>query len=369
MKNFILFVLLVISFIPGIVGQEIPDVIDPYSPTATDFLFLDLNKYLLQGEHEYRSGNYEAAARQYLSALRYDINDAQSLYKLARCYALLDRDSLAAQILLEAVSAGFSDYLDIEQNPDFDQVRESSVFRDSMVKIRREDIYKQGPVDTTLQIVAPALYPCLVQYPNSGRPSEPVPLVVGLHGYGGSPTGFLRLFQRYQDRPFIYATLQAPYPMNTENNEGFSWSSMDNPDQDYRQLQITQAAEQVVRAIRHLKRVYPVSNVTLVGFSQGAMLSLVTAIRYVEDVQSAVAFGGWLNLDELSPEEFTSLKKPRLLLVHGREDRVIDFKKAESAEQTLRNQGYEVSLMLFSGGHSIPPPKLNQAFEWICKEP
>jgi phospholipase/carboxylesterase len=102
----------------------------------------------------------------------------------------------------------------------------------------------------------------------------------------------------------------------------------------------------------------------LVGFSQGAMLSLHVAPRRQRPVAGIVAISGRL----LAPERLAAeaASRPPVLLVHGDADEVVPFASLADAGRALDAAGFEVYAHAMRGmGHGISPDGLSVALGFL----
>jgi phospholipase/carboxylesterase len=102
----------------------------------------------------------------------------------------------------------------------------------------------------------------------------------------------------------------------------------------------------------------------LVGFSQGAMMSLHVAPRRPVAVAGVVAISGRL----LRPERLGSeaLVKPPVLVMHGDQDQVVPFGDMEKAGEALVAAGFPTYGHVMQGaGHGIAPDGLGVALQFI----
>jgi phospholipase/carboxylesterase len=90
----------------------------------------------------------------------------------------------------------------------------------------------------------------------------------------------------------------------------------------------------------------------LVGFSQGAMTALHTALRRAKPCAVVVGFSGALLKPEILGEEIRS--RPPVLLVHGDADEVVPFQALALAGEALQLNGVPVAAYRRPGlGHGI----------------
>jgi phospholipase/carboxylesterase len=102
----------------------------------------------------------------------------------------------------------------------------------------------------------------------------------------------------------------------------------------------------------------------LIGFSQGAMMSLEIAPRREVAVAGVVAISGRL----LRPEALTAEArvKPPVLLIHGDQDAVVPFADMAKAGDALVAAGFPTYGHVMQGtGHGIAPDGLGAALQFI----
>jgi phospholipase/carboxylesterase len=102
----------------------------------------------------------------------------------------------------------------------------------------------------------------------------------------------------------------------------------------------------------------------LVGFSQGAMMSLHVAPRRPVEIAGVVAISGRL----LHPERLAgdARVKPPVLLMHGDQDPVVPFSDMAKAGDALVAAGFPTYGHVMQGaGHGIAPDGLGVALQFI----
>lgn len=106
------------------------------------------------------------------------------------------------------------------------------------------------------------------------------------------------------------------------------------------------------------------SDVALIGFSQGTMMALHVALRRGKAPAAVVGFSGALVDPQSLPAEITA--KPRILLVHGADDEVVNPDCLQTAEQALASVGVPVLTELRPGlGHGIDGPGAQMALGFL----
>ena len=107
-------------------------------------------------------------------------------------------------------------------------------------------------------------------------------------------------------------------------------------------------------------------NLVLVGFSQGAMMSLHVAPRRAKAMAAVVAISGRL----LQPEDLASAikVKPPILLIHGDQDPVVPFASMKVAGDVLVAAGFDTFAHVMRGtGHGIANDGLEAALGFLVR--
>ena len=106
--------------------------------------------------------------------------------------------------------------------------------------------------------------------------------------------------------------------------------------------------------------------VALVGFSQGAMLSLHMAPRRGEPIAAVISISGQLLQPERLAAETTA--KPPVLVMHGDQDDVVPFPEMTATCNALVAAGFETYGHVMEGsGHTIAQDGLATALAFLTK--
>ncbi|EPY5167775.1 TPA: esterase [Klebsiella pneumoniae] len=142
---------------------------------------------------------------------------------------------------------------------------------------------------------------------------------------------------------------------------GRQWFSLQGVTEENRQQRIDAIMPTFIEIVRYWQEKSGVSPLAtaLIGFSQGAIMSL-ESIKAAPDLASRViAFNGrYATLPE------TATTATTIHLIHGGEDRVIDLAWAVSAEEALQQAGGDVTLDIVDDlGHAIDDRSMQLAIE------
>jgi phospholipase/carboxylesterase len=199
--------------------------------------------------------------------------------------------------------------------------------------------------------------------------------VVVLHGWGAAGDDLVPLAEALKRPGVRFFVPAGPLP---EVGGGRAWWHLDpstrpphaSTDQlapGFRPSPAVLAARAAVQElIATVVDVHAPAAVALVGFSQGAMLSIDVALAGAPGVDRVVAMSGVLLQDSVPALTGPHAAKPRFLMSHGRQDPVVPFPNAARARELLEKHGYAVTWRPFDGGHEIPPPVLAEVERFLA---
>jgi phospholipase/carboxylesterase len=189
--------------------------------------------------------------------------------------------------------------------------------------------------------------------PASG--GKPRRLVILLHGLGADGNDLIGLAPYWA--PLLpnaeFLSPNAPFPCDMAPY-GYQWySSQDRtPEAAFAGVR---AAAPILDAFMDealAERGLDDSELALVGFSQGTVMSLYVGFRRDRPVAGIVGCSGRLLAPELLASELRS--RPRTLLVHGTDDPLVLYSALAEAETALKGAGVPVETVTCAGiGHSI----------------
>mgnify|MGYP002623256512 CR=1 FL=1 len=193
------------------------------------------------------------------------------------------------------------------------------------------------------------------------------PLLLLLHGYGSNEEDLFSFANELPEEYYVIS-VQAPYSLQPY---GYAWYAI-NFDADMNKFsnneQAIESRDLIVRFIDELIENYPIdkNDVTLVGFSQGSILSYAVALSYPEKVKRIVALSGYLNQDILK-ENYRNNDFSRLnfFVSHGSSDQVIPVEWARKTPEFLDRIGVENVYFEYPVGHGVAPKNFFDFRNWI----
>ncbi|HSP82101.1 MAG TPA: dienelactone hydrolase family protein, partial [Gillisia sp.] len=110
------------------------------------------------------------------------------------------------------------------------------------------------------------------------------------------------------------------------------------------------------------------NNISLLGFSQGTILSYAVALSYPERVKNVVALSGYINTEILEKDyRSKDFSKLSIYASHGTQDQVIPVSWARKNPEILKSLGIDHTYSEFPVGHGVAPQNLMEVKAWLKK--
>lgn len=190
-------------------------------------------------------------------------------------------------------------------------------------------------------------------------------LIFLLHGYGSNMHDLFGFSEQLPDDAYV---ISFNAPLNTIYG-GSAWYNLNYNSSGLRFdineiLHSKEIIEQNIRTIISEKEI-KTNDITLIGFSQGAIMSYILAADYPELITRIMAFSGYL-LNEYKPEEkISNLGKSDIFISHGIFDSVIPIEMARSTKEALINNKINFTYKEYNMEHGISPECLSDALNWL----
>jgi len=198
---------------------------------------------------------------------------------------------------------------------------------------------------------------------------ENMPLLIMLHGYGSDENDLFSFAAELPEKLLIIS-VRAPYKMQPFGNAWYAINFDAEKGKWNDNVQAKQSVELIAKFINEVTSEYKVDkkNVTLLGFSQGSILSYAVALTYPEKVKNIVALSGYVNHDilpeNLKEQDYSNLD---FYCSHGSVDQVIPPDWARQTQPFLNTLNIKNTYSEFPVGHGVAPQNFYEFKEWLNK--
>ncbi len=193
------------------------------------------------------------------------------------------------------------------------------------------------------------------------------PLILLLHGYGSNEED---LFSFAEELPAHYyiISVRAPIEMQPYGNAWYHISIDENGVKSSDNEGAIIARDLIAQCIDDAAKEFNIDpfNVTLLGFSQGTILSYAVALTYPEKVKNVIGLSGYINEEIIEVRSNPSYRHLNIYNSHGTVDQVIPLEAAQKTPGYLKNLGIESTLSTFPVGHGVHPTNFYEFKEWLA---
>lgn len=207
----------------------------------------------------------------------------------------------------------------------------------------------------------------LIKKPSVGE--GPYSALFLLHGYGSNEEDLASLAGFFPKDVFVIS-VQGPFPSGFD---GFAWYALNFDASGAKTADIGQAIhsrDAVASFIEEAIKSYRLDpdKISVLGFSQGAILGYAIALSYPRLIKNLLAISGYLDkkLLNLNPtSQSHDYSKLRVYASHGVHDPVIPFLLSKESMTVLESLGVHHDFQPFDSGHSISEENLNSLLTWF----
>lgn len=199
-----------------------------------------------------------------------------------------------------------------------------------------------------------------------GEPSEPAPLLVMAHGVGSNERDLFG-FAAQLDPRLLILSVRAPVTLGPD---AYGWFEVEfSPTGALINVEQLDASRQRFAGfLTAALGAFPVNpeRVYLLGFSQGAILSLVTALTTPETLAGVIALSGRIPHQALpwavAPERTAGLP---IFQAHGVADTVIRIGEGRAARDALERQQITLDYHEYPMAHTVSPATFADFTRWL----
>ena len=197
--------------------------------------------------------------------------------------------------------------------------------------------------------------------------SSKAPLLVLLHGYGSNENDLFS-FAAELPKELCIIALRAPYGLEPY---GHAWYAINFDANQNKWNDVEQAKESmaiIMNCVNSAQSLYDTdpSNISLLGFSQGCILSIALALNHPEKFKNIIGLSGYICKEFLNdPQDEKAYKHLNFYCSHGSSDQVIPVEWARETPKHLESLGIKNHYSEFPVGHGVAAENFFEFKQWL----
>tara|TARA_Y100000590_G_scaffold407726_1_gene498217 strand:+ start:1118 stop:1774 length:657 start_codon:yes stop_codon:yes gene_type:complete len=199
--------------------------------------------------------------------------------------------------------------------------------------------------------------------------SKPRHAIILCHGYGGDGKDISTLainWQRFLPDA-IFLCPNAP-EICAVNPQGYQWFDLASEKDDFILEKSLIAEEKLSIFLDQIFDNFQLepSNLSMVGFSQGTMISIQVALKKNKQINSLIGYSGKIINQKHLSSNINS--KPKIFLMHGTNDTIVPPTHLLEAKEYLLKHGVKTKTAMFKNcEHRIPVEGTSLGLEFLKK--
>lgn len=197
--------------------------------------------------------------------------------------------------------------------------------------------------------------------------SDRHPLLLLLHGYGSNEEDLFSFAEELPAESYVIS-VRAPYNLPPYGHAWYAINFTGNERSFTDNEQAKKSRDKIAAFIDELTPRYPINpeEITLIGFSQGCILSYAVALSYPKKINRVVAMSGYLSedllVDGFEKNDFSKLK---IFVSHGASDQTIPVEWARKAKKVLERLNIDYVYNEYPVGHGVAPQNFRDVVKWL----
>lgn len=197
------------------------------------------------------------------------------------------------------------------------------------------------------------------------KQGDTTPVLFLLHGYGSHEEDLFS-FANYLPEEYLIISLRAPLNLGFG---GYAWYSIhfnENQDKWSDEAEARKAQEILLYNIDYHLEQFKMEGhkVSLLGFSQGAILSWALALSHPERIDKIIALSGYVN-DAIFEFAKKGLDQLRIFSSHGIQDPTLPIDWARKGIAQIEKKGLKIEYKEYPAGHGINQDNFTDLLKWL----
>ncbi|WP_071393169.1 alpha/beta hydrolase [Bacillus tuaregi] len=209
---------------------------------------------------------------------------------------------------------------------------------------------------------APMIYE--LRKPKRIIPNKKYPALFLIHGKGSNEQNIFDVVEGLEKEFFIFSIRgHIPQP---PGYSFFTFKVYGQPDRDG----FDEGVERITSFIDYAVKEYPVdrSHLYLLGFSQGAVMSMTLALTLGHKIRGIVALSGYIPQFVLEEYDIKPVDGQSVFISHGEKDPVLPYQWGVAAQEYFNEMKASVSFHSYQEGHTVSAKNQEDLTNWLMND-
>ena len=194
--------------------------------------------------------------------------------------------------------------------------------------------------------------------------ADAYPTLVLLHGRGDSAAGIAPLGYEFERDDLLVLSVQAPLELGGVMAGGYEWYRLRQP-RSLDEATLRGSLDALAEFLDTAKVAYPIDpeRVVLLGFSQGAVMSLGAQALRPDSVAGVIALSGYFPI-EVERDAGNLVGRPAFV-AHGVHDEIIPVRAGRRTRDLLDRHGVDLTYREYRMAHQVSAEEMADARAWL----
>jgi phospholipase/carboxylesterase len=200
--------------------------------------------------------------------------------------------------------------------------------------------------------------------PKQVDPEKTYPALFLMHGIGSNEQNMLPLVDGLEDQFYIFSIRG-----HLTQPPGYAYFTIQGFGKPHREV-FDEGVKQVSSFIDYACEQYPLdsSRLYLLGFSQGAILSMTLGLTLGNRIKGIVALSGYIPGFVKDEYEIKPVNNLSLFISHGEMDQVLPFDWGVTNDVYFRELGATVTFQTYQEGHTVSLRNQQDFMKWLVDD-
>jgi len=210
-----------------------------------------------------------------------------------------------------------------------------------------------------MNLNAPLIYE--IRQPKQVDPDKTYPALFVMHGIGSNEKNMLSLVEGLEEQFFIFSVRG-----HLTQPPGYAYFTIQGYGKPHREV-FDEGIGKLTNFIDYASEQYLIdpNHLYLLGFSQGAIVSMTLGLKLGNRIRGIVALSGYIPGFVKEEYEIKPVNQLSLFISHGDMDQVLPYDWGKANNDYFRELGAKVTFNTYHEGHTVSLQNQQDFTEWL----